>query len=204
MKWIFEHFQLVVAIVAAVAYVLTRGKRQTEDRQDSTRNLSDADPEQAERTRRIQEEIRRKIAERRAVAGEVVASETAAERIPPLVRPAHVPPVDPFGGPMRRIMKELEQAAERRFEPEPDPAIAERAAALARQHQLAEEMRAQEAARLREEQRARELAALRKKKAAVKAPVYAMGSLRSALGDPKELRRAIVLREVLGPPVGLR
>ena len=29
-------------------------------------------------------------------------------------------------------------------------------------------------------------------------------SLRSSLRDPKQTRRAIVLREILGPPVGLR
>jgi len=35
-------------------------------------------------------------------------------------------------------------------------------------------------------------------------PSLGQSSLRSSLRDPKQTRRAIVLREILGPPVGLR
>lgn len=35
-------------------------------------------------------------------------------------------------------------------------------------------------------------------------PIMGEISLRSSLRDPKQTRRAIVLREILGPPVGLR
>jgi hypothetical protein len=34
--------------------------------------------------------------------------------------------------------------------------------------------------------------------------VTGKGQLRDVLRDPGELRRAVILREILGPPVGLR
>lgn len=198
MKWIFENFQIVVAIVAATAYYLTRKSRQDDAERE------EMDPEQAERTRRVQEEIRRKIAERRGLAPESSPREVAQERIPPLMRPREVEPVDPFGGPMRKIIREFERATQ------PEPTDAERAAQaraqaaeLERQAKLVEELRALEAARMVEARQVRE--ALERKNAPRTAvPVFATANLRGTLRDPRELRRAIVLKEILGTPVGLR
>src|SRR5690606_7063216 len=136
--------------------------------------------EAAERTRRLQEEIRRKIVERRALANEMEREtfeqqpgpapevfEAPRERIPPMVRPTHTPPVDPFGGPMRKIVRKLEEAAEtanRKFELAEDGAAQ---AALERQRRLTEEMRALDAARIAQERRAAEItASLRKEERA--------------------------------------
>ena len=160
--------------------------------------------EQAERTRRVQEEIRRKIAERRGSAADVRPSPTVRERIPPLVRPAQTPPLDPFGGPMRRIIRELEAAAEKRLEPQPDPEEAARAAVLERQQRLAAEMRALESARLAQQRRAGEIAVAAAKAPSRIARFPAGGDVRAGLRDPRELRRAVVLREILGAPVGFR
>jgi len=162
--------------------------------------------EQVERTRRVQAEIRKKIAERRGGGVEQRPSTTIRERIPPLVRPAQTPPLDPFGGPMRRIIRELEEAAEKRLESQPDPEEAARAAAVERQQRLASEMRVLEAQRLAEQKRAQGIAAMTKR---TQSDSVRLGSLpaddiRSGLRDPRELRRAIVLREILGAPVAFR
>lgn len=202
MKWIVENIQIVVAIVAALAYYLTRAKRQDADRDErAPMTMSDDEREHAERTRRIQEEIRRKIAERRAATGEVVVAEAPAERIPPHVRPTQVPPVDPFGGSMRRILQEIEERASQRFEP--DPAVAERAAEMERQARLSEQLRAMEAERAAAEAARRAAAAAARVRASRPVPVV-RDLLRTHLRDPRELRRAVLLREVLGPPVALR
>lgn len=218
MKWLLENLGLViVVIIAAVSFL--RGVFQTlkGDAEKPPRRARPEfeDPEAAERTRRVQEEIRRKIAERRTgESGEVFEQpapevfDAPRERIPPLVRPTQTPPVDPFGGPMRKIVRKLEEAAEaaeRRFELADDGAAQ---AALERQRRLEEQMRALEAAREAERRRAAEIAAAvrqdeRGAARGVRVPSPVMG-LRAQLRDPGELRRAIVLREVLGPPVGLR
>jgi hypothetical protein len=76
---------------------------------------------------------------------------------------------------------------------------------LARQEKLTEEMRALEAARVAEQRRATELTKTRREERATAArETTGLGSLREQLRDPRELRRAFVLREVLGAPVALR
>lgn len=215
-SWLLSHVGVIVFLVVAISAVrnMIRVARRGQEGGPAAprRALSEEDdPEAAERTRRVQEEIRRKIAERRAASAEVeMTRDTRAgearplsERIPPLVRPMQVPPLDPFGGPMRKIVRKMEEAAEAaaaRLEPAED---VETKAALERQRKLADELRALEAARKMEEQRAATAAALQR---AEEAPLVMAGrrDLREQLRDPQELRRAIVLREILGAPVGLR
>lgn len=208
MKWILENFQIVVAILATLVYFLTRAGR-SNDEPASRRAVppSDAEREHAERTRRIQEEIRRKIAERRAATGDVIVVEN--EEPPPLVEePSRPTPIDPFGGPMRRVVREFEQATERWREPEPDAEARARAAEIARQARLAEEMRALQQQREAEARRFAQDAAAAVAQSMRRAVSVAGGAGGRAwtgrLRDPNELRRAIVLREILGPPVGLR
>lgn len=225
MKWLLENLGLVVVVLVATVSFL-RGVFRTlkGDADAPPRRIPPKfeDPEAAERTRRVQEEIRRKIAERRAAAEAAERGsyeqpgparevfEAPRERIPPLVRPTQTSPLDPFGGPMRKIVRKLEEAAEaaeRKFEMSDDGAAQ---AALERQRRLEEQMRALEAARAAEERRAAEIAAAHKEERStvrvlremrVPSPVLAV---KAQLRDPAELRRAILLREVLGPPVGLR
>jgi len=137
------------------------------------------DPDVAERTRRIQEQIRRKIAERR---GEPVA----AEVLP--VGPEMEPPVM------------LEEAP---AEPASTPTAA---AVLERQQQLANQMRALEHVRMSEQRRATQVTADLKTESESERGMLttSRGNLLEDLRDPASLRRAFVLREVLGPPVGLR
>jgi len=211
MNWVLEHLQILIGVAAAIAYFLNRSRA---DAGEAGRASGETEEARAERTRQLQDEIRRKIAERRAAAGEAPPLQPAAgagrvrDRMPPLVRPTQVPPIDPFGGPMRRIVREFEAAAEKQFEPEREREReeAEHKAVLARQEKLAEEMRALEAARVAEQRRAAELAARKReeRETAGRGRVGSPVSLSEQLRDPRELRRAFVLREVLGAPVALR
>ncbi len=199
MKWVLEHFQILAAVAAAIAYYLTQQRQAAARKTETPRATADAD-EKAERTRRVQAEIRRKIAERRGAEPEAVPP-PVREFVPPLVRPTQVPPLDPFGGPMRRIARKIEEAA--RFEMEPADDSAQQAA-LERQAKLAEQMRALEAARQAEQRRAAAVAARIPGRPSPVPAVPAGGGLREQLRDAGALRRAIVLREVLGAPVGFR
>lgn len=207
MNWVLEHLQILLGIAAAIAYYLNRRRAaaanaEAERPAQAGGQVSD---EQAERTRRVQEEIRRKIAERRGTAREAADRQPTRERVPPLVRPTQVPPLDPFGGPMRRIVRKIEEAAaalEQRVE---DPeAAAAKTAELARQAKLAEQLRELEAARAAHERRAAEITLAKKKRAETRPVPAVFGDVRAVLRDPREIRRAVILREVLGPPVGLR
>ncbi len=213
MAWVLEHLQILIGVAAAIAYYLNRGRLQKLAGEQNPRDESEAD--RGERTRRLQEEIRRKIAERRGEAPAQPASvgrTSAGERIPPLTRPAHVPPLDPFGGPMRKISREIREAAEREFDPQAEQRRREEEAAahratLARQEKLEEEMRVLEAARLAEQRRAAEILTARQEQGARLEARRVAGAgltIGDALRDPRELRRVIVLREVLGAPVALR
>ena len=120
MTWVLEHLQILIGVAAAIAYFLNRARVESGG---AGRASGETDEARAERTRQLQEEIRRKIAERRAAAGEATTAAGSArtrERVPPLVRPAEVRPIDPFGGPTRRIIREFQEAAEKQFEPEPE------------------------------------------------------------------------------------
>ncbi len=141
----------------------------------------EVDPEVAERTRRIQEMIRRKIAERRGSPVMVEADPAEPELEPP-------------------VMVE-ETPAEPVFSPTPTVA-----AVLERQQQLANQMRALEFARMSEQRRATQVTADLKTEADSERGqlTVSRGNLLEDLRDPASLRRAFVLREVLGPPLGLR
>jgi hypothetical protein len=150
------------------------------------------DPELAERTRRIREEIQRKISERQRGGSPAPESRDEPEPPfapdePPLVREvaverAPVPPV--AAGHMTRL--EAQRSAE----------ILEQQAALAQRLRQAKEMKAASVRRA-----AHEAKTANKD---VQARKVARGELLEDLHSPQALRRAFVLREVLGPPVGLR
>jgi hypothetical protein len=79
------------------------------------------------------------------------------------------------------------------------------AAVLERQERLAEQMRDLEQARLREQRRAAELGETMGSSQLARAGANtARGTLLDDLRGADNLRRAVVLREVLGAPVGLR
>jgi hypothetical protein len=206
MRWVFENLQVIIAVAGAIAYWLVqrqRAKQGLPPTDEDGRVIPSAaapttvtDIDEAERTRRIQEEIRRKIAERRS-------GTPTTPREPPTVVPAPArteatpPPV--FPEPMQEMMRELQK----RFAPEPsapapEPEIDREA--VARQRDLDEKFQALEAAKRAAQKRAAIIA-----EAEVVASTPSMSDTWiTDLRDPQNIRRAIILREILGPPVGLR
>lgn len=206
-EWIFKHLGVVIAVLVIVVQIV-RGIAAQRGEQPPPQAKPD-ELEAERRTREIQEQIRRRRAER----GDATArTESAA---PPVMRPEPSPQTtqmpEPFGGPLRRVLEELERQANPRPEPVAPPPVQEdrRQAELERQRKLAEEMEALAAARIAAERRAADLAKAAagdavRASAAAAAATAARESLREDLRDPKALRRAMVLREVLGPPLALR
>jgi hypothetical protein len=213
MRWILENFQLIIFLAIAFSFVKKvrafwkRAASETEERARSRRPIASYDPDEVRRVQEIQDEIRRKIAERRGGAHPVAGSSTAETRdVPPPILPRQPSPIDPFGGPTRRILGELE----RRLQPAPVQVTvsrrAEVAAEVTRQEEIAEQMRVLEETRFAAERRAREARANLRSDSQSERKLLAASrdSLLVELKDPASLRRAFVLREVLGPPVGLR
>lgn len=209
MDWILDNLQIVVAIAGAIAYWLNaRSKDKAGEPADYD---GDGTPdnvpgggrlmreheeamEQAENTRRIQEEIRRKIAERQGGGAHPTPPMMPAP--PVIVAP---PPIPAFRreDPERALRERLAEA--RRVDAE-----REAAAVLERQRGLAEQLAALQS---RKDATQREVG-----DTWVTEPVFAESgsrvrddmSLVSELRTARSLRRAIILREVLGTPVGLR
>lgn len=203
MEWIFDHLQIVIAVAAAIAYWLNQrrqaqmGEGEEDGRTESPLRDFNADPEEAERTRRIQEEIRRKIAER-AGGGPIQVPPPATEP-PPLFRTETSAP-RPVASPLPQ--REFGRQVESTPMTQPPPFQATAAAILERQRQLEEQMRQLEVDRKAARRKAAAVAA----QAATVVPTATTerGGLLADLRGADNLRRAIVLREVLGPPVGLR
>jgi len=155
--------------------------------------------------------IRRKIAARRegvpadAAPVErtvVVEADEKKYQLPPLMRPRPVAPLDPFGGPApRTVVRRAEPEWVRKVEPAPAPSGETLVASLERQQQLAIKLQELADQRALAERRASAIAV---SAAAVAQRALAGDELRRDLRDPRSLRRAMILREVLGTPVGLR
>jgi hypothetical protein len=210
MDWISEHLlQIIVALAAAVAAYINNRKREKDgepadfdgdgvpDNRPGQFEPSKMDMDEAERTRRIQEEIRRKIAERQA----------GQSPVPPLVAP-------------RPVTQPVPEVIQRRFEksgePAPPPlprklsagAQADRdAEVLERQRALQEQVRQLEARRAEHKRQAQEAAAMSSPAMAYRAEAATKASGPELLADlrrPGGARRAWILREVLGTPAGLK
>lgn len=219
MDWIFEHLNVIIVVAGAIAYWINQRAREKagqeadydedgvpENRPGRTREMPahparGADFDQEERNRRIREEIQRKIAERRG---------QGAPSAPPPMPP---PRLDPF----RPVFREEVAPPPPPLRPEPAPmpppmpapaAAYEDASALERQRRLAEQLQELEEQRRearRQAERARgQLAAPALAAASIGGAPVGSRSVAAELRDPRALRRAFVLREVLAAPVGLR
>lgn len=203
MNWLAHNLQVIIAIAGAIAWWLTQRKRGDSAGDSAPAEKTFSDPELAEQTRRIREEIRRKIEQRNRGAGRSAGAPPAPVQplppgagglpgLPPLLRElvevqAPEPPVTVSAAPRA---DPGHAAVERQAE------ILEQQAALADQLRMAKEMKEAELRRLQFEQTVADhegsrVAALR-------------GALEEDLRSPESLRRAFLLREVLGPPVALR
>ncbi len=190
MNWALDHLQLLIAIGGAVAWWLHQHKQTKAAGEEPPPKATFDDPELAERTRRIREEIQRKIEQRaRAYTRPVPPEDENAEPAgpPPIVREVAVfrPSVPP---PMSR-------AATAQLEDQRTAEILEQQAALVEQLRQVDERKATAMRHTQFE-------------SAISTGDHAAAAARSALGDdlrdPDVLRRAFILREILGPPVALR
>jgi hypothetical protein len=200
MDWILRNLPLFIFIFVVISIVRAAMRAKEMQEKEGAR---EHDLERQRRIQEVQEEIRRKIAERR---GEVAAPPplvTAPQRPVESAPPPALPPTDPFGGggPMRRIIEEVE----RRFQPPTPAPVAPRRYDLERKINRAEDLKNAEDDRLTLERRTLHQAAVRAETARQVASVSAVRNrLLADLRHPESLRRAFVLREVLGPPAGLR
>ena len=189
MSWVFDHLQVIIAIAGGIAWWLGQKKQASAGgavpRPAEERGFQD--PELAERTRRIREEIQRKIEQRaKGYATEQPrrpAAEVAAP--PPLVREVVVTPapVRPGRG---MSHEEAQQQAE----------ILEQQAALVAKLREAELVKASVQRRTEFEASTADHS--------VAARTLSRSTVLDDLREPAALRRAFIMREVLGPPVALR
>ena len=204
MDWILDNLQIVIAVAGAIAYWLNaRNKDKAGEPADydgdgepdnvpgGSRQMREHEQalEQAENARRIREEIDRKKAERNGGAGEG-PRRTAVPPPMPTATPAPVPAARDW---------RHEQAAEaRRAEAE-----RETAAVMERQRALADQLSALHA---RKAEAARDAKATWSTSSPTKTKREQRDDLDLAaeLRNAHSLRRAIVLREILSTPVGLR
>jgi hypothetical protein len=181
-----------------VAWWLSQRKAAETGDEPSTEGKTFEDPELAERTRRIREEIQRKIEQR--ARGYPTEQPTRPQDEP-------VPRVDPELAGLPPILRELVEVNQ------PEPAKPTRAATSRLEAQRMAEMLEQQATLEEQLKQAQEMkaAALRRTQFETEvaskeeqAKVAVLGALGDDLRDPAALRRAIILREILGPPVALR
>ncbi|MFT3784020.1 MAG: hypothetical protein QM790_18565 [Nibricoccus sp.] len=200
MDWLGEHLRLIALVGSAIAYWYFQRKKAKEAEEASETGMSEQPraeqstpptriDDDSERVRRIQEEIRRKILER--AGGQTPRREpvpaTPAVNPPPMPSPAKAEP-DETNAYRQEVQEERTTSI--------DDAL------LERQRELAEKFRELEDKR---RQVAGMAESFREKKSLP--PTVSDGRNRSlieGLRDPAEVRKAIVLREVLGTPVGLR
>lgn len=209
MDWIFEHLQIIIVVAGAIAYWLNQRAREKAGqeadydadgipenrpvRRDlAPRTLDGGASEQEERARRIREEIQRKIAERRGqTAPPPMPGPVFAER-----EPVFREEMDPFPPPLRPVEMPPPEVVAAHVDTE----------ALERQRRLAEQLEQLEQQRS-EARRAASQARAEGRVAASGAgsgPAVGVRGVGAELRDRRALRRAIVMREVLGAPMALR
>jgi len=189
--WIQEHLQLIIVVGGAIAYWLNQRKALQEGGEEGAPGeQSFEDPESAARARRIREDIQRKIEQRTGGRGPEPAPVARSEppELPPLFqelllgRPAQPEP--------RIEQPHTVYEARRHAE------ILEQQAALTDQLKQAKEMKALS------QRREKFQASIANHDEANR--MTRNRALTDELRDPAALRRAFILREVLGPPVALR
>lgn len=199
LDWILENLFAVVIVASVIAQIVKAVRGQKEPGEDASPSAPEAgesqfgDPEEDERTRRIREDIRRRIAERQGGPTPPLAESGAEfEAEPPVFEPE--PPVVP-----RSIISERAPeaaAALSRIEAQRRAEILEQQTALAERMRELEGMKAAAQRRAAFEALSVSPAEEQRKKT--------RGAVVDDLRSPEALRRAFVLREVLGPPVALR
>lgn len=199
MSWFFEHLQIVIFVVVGIVYVL----RTLGQQRDAGGGVGPANPvspdedesAEAERTRRIQEEIRRRIlARQRGEAPPVLTlSDTPAGRrsFPRPAEPASARPVPPPVPTVHRApaLPQIDESM-LQHQRELQEKLATIRAATAKRARAKPEVSERMSAPLRLARFAHVNSRARR--------------LRRELVGTASIRDAILLREIIGPPVGAR
>lgn len=188
MDWALKHLQLIIAIAGAAAWWLNQRRQAKMTGEEPRKEVTFDDPELAERTRRIREEIQRKIEQR--ARGYVNEQPTL-----PHNEPAEPPPILRQVVMMRPPEPPMSRAAAAKLEDVRTAGILEQQAALVEQLRQAGEIKAAAMSRTQFESQI---------SSGGQAAAVARSALVDDLRDPDALRRAFILREILGPPVALR
>lgn len=212
MKWITENIQVILAVAGAIAFWLNSQREAAEkaaqEREAALRRASqpaalaetDVAADDEMRNEQVRDKVRRMIAERR---GEAVPPEWSAPpampepeeersfRSPPIEEPPELALPPPLSPPVWSQKAETADSL----------ATETLEASLVRQEQLAVELQSLNEQRVLAARRA---AVVAEGEAVVARRDLVSNELRHDLRDPRSLRRAMVLREVLGPPVALR
>lgn len=208
-QWILEHLGVVVVVVLFLSQIL-RGVLQRSGKPPKEPEIRRDAGDEERRVREVQEQIRRQIAARRAGRESVEVPPPVAEEREARPAPrAETTQMPEFGGPLGRMLEELQRKAQQHLPPPPPPPlVVERRnmAELERQQRLADELEAAKEARHVAQRRALHVAADKQALADSEPALLTNARLRllGDLRDAQSLRRAFVLREVLGPPPGLR
>jgi hypothetical protein len=194
MKWIellFDNVWAVVIIAGVLmqlfeAITKRKGEAQIPPKGQPPKEYEFEDPELAARTRKIREEIQRKIAERQRGGEDSPAPATDVHASPPVIREVITAPSEPAATLRGTSRLEVQRQAE----------ILEEQAAWEQKLAEAKGMKAAAQKRTEFEMATADYSAATR--SMTRAEV--LGELHS----PEALRRAFILREVLGPPVALR
>ena len=195
LQWILDNAWTLIIVGTVLAQLFQAIMRKKDGSQapsdeEQPREYEFEDPELAERTRKIREEIQRKIAQRQRGGVEPDATETPApaayepEAPPPLIR--EVVDTRPVATAFTGTRLDTQRQAE----------ILEQQAAWAEKLQEAQRMKASALKRTEYETATADHSQTARS-------VSRVGVLDDLRG-PAALRRAFILREVLGPPVALR
>ena len=189
MEWILDRLPVLVFVIVAIVQV-ARVVMKSRDAQ-AERREGFAETEEQQRVRQIQERFRR-IATERGQGGGAPAPVAEEEELlfPPILQWDEAQP-EPVTLAPRMSQQVLAE---------------ERGVELERQRKLAGKLRLLEEARELDQRRADRVAVTAG--VAARSEAVMLRTLRARLDadlrDAESLRRAFVLREVLGPPVGLR
>jgi hypothetical protein len=200
MDWLLEKFPVLVFVVVAIAQVLRAVMKSRQARTDHERNFDET--EEQRHIREVQEQIRRTVVARRQSADvpSPPMHETPEPPAPPILRREMETPGGSVERPARRGLVALERKVHAPISTEA------RSYELERQADLAEKMRQLAETRELAKRHAAQNAAAAEVAAKSEAGILTAGRTRleQELRDPESLRRAFVLREILGPPVALR
>jgi len=208
-NWLLGNREILALVFVAVAWLaqkLGSAKNRKTATGEGPKGAA-VDGGEAERTRRVQEEIRRRIAERRSAAPPVPPTLRVGRKPVPLADP-QPPASEPgslWGEVFQTEIEEPQTAA-------PSASDGELAAVLARQRELEEKMRRLESASSAASAEAGGIQAIGSSAtplsqagpALLQIPSTPPNPWLSLLSERQGARKAMVLREVLGPPIGMR